>query len=446
MAGKIHAGGEIVLAQSYVVIEIYTGEGTKCDGKYLSEAVLDYVRKLKAPARCVVFKGIGGCTENGDVSTEKIMDLSINQPVKIEIVLPKAEADAVMADLQEMVTDGILGTRPLTVISHRTQKRLFPPQTRVKDVMTSKPVSVQTDAPTDQVMKILLSANFTGVPVVDAENRPVGVVSQTDLIYRAGMPVRLALMVQSDPERLKGVVDGLTDKTSRDIMTQPAITVQETDPLTHAVLTMLEKQVKRLPVVDEAGHLTGILSRMDIFQTITREAPDWERMQNHHVHIENTQYVSEIMRRDTQTVAPETPVHEVLTMIDTDDIQRVAVVDPDGRLLGIISDRNLLIAFSDQAPGIWEVLSKRVSFSAKSKHTGKVRDKLGNQPAKAVMKTDPITIHETAGIDEAISLMTQHGIKRLPVVNNQGIFKGMISREALLKEGFSAMKQFIAAS
>ena len=415
----------------------------KCDGKYLSEAILEHIRKLKAPARCVVFKGIGGCTENGDVSTQKIMDLSLDQPIKIEIVLPTAEADAVMADLQEMVTDGILGTRPLTVISHRTQKRLFPPQTRVRDVMTPEPVSVQTGEPADQVMKMLLSANFTGIPVVDAENRPVGVVSQSDLIYRAGMPVRLALMAQSDPERLKTVIQGLAVKITQDIMTRPAVTVQETDPLTHAVDTMLKNEVKRLPVVNEAGSLMGMLSRMDIFQTITREAPDWERMQNHRVHIANPQYVSEIMRRDTQTVAPETPVHEVLAIIDNNDIQRVAVVDPDGRLLGLISDRNLLIAFSDQAPGIWEVLSKLVPFSAKSKHTGKLREKLGDQPAQAVMKTDPITIGESAGIDEAISLMTQHSIKRLPVVDNEGIFKGMISRETLLKEGFSAMKGLI---
>ena len=431
------------MAQSYVVIEIYTSEGAKCDGKYLSDAILDYIRKLKAPARSVVFKGIEGCYENGEISTQKIMDLSTHQPIKIEIILPAAEAEGIMADLQEMVSDGILGIRPLTVSSHRTQKRLFPSQTRVRDVMTSKPVSVQTGAPADQVMKTLLSANFTGVPVVDSKNRPVGVISQSDLIYRAGMPVRLALMAQSDPERLKTVVDGLAGKTSQDIMTRPAVTVQETDLLTHAVDTMLKKGVKRLPVVDGAGYLTGILSRMDIFQTITREAPDWERMQNHHVHIENPQYVSDIMRRDTQTVAPDTPVHEVLTIIDNDDIQRVAVVNPDGRLLGLISDRNLLSAFSDQAPGVWEVLSRLVPFSAKSKHAGKVRDKLGNQTAQTVMKTDLITINEKAEIDSAISLMTEHVIKRLPVVDDQGIFKGMISREVLLKEGFSAMKEFI---
>jgi len=428
------------VAQSYVVIEIYTSERARSDGKNVSEAVMEYIRKLKAPARLVVFKGTEACYENGEVSTQKIMDLSTNLPIKMEIVLPSVEADAIMADLQEMVSEGILGTRPLTVTSHRTQKRLFPLQTRVKDVMNLAPVTVQLKTRADEVMKKLLSANFTGVPVVDSENRPVGVISQSDLIYRAGMPVRLALMAQSDPERLKTVMTGLCKKTAQDIMTAPAITVRETDPLTQAVDTMLKNEVKRLPVVNDEGFLAGILSRIDIFQTITRESPDWEHLQNHHIHVESSQCVSEIMRLDTQTVSPDTPVHEVLSIIDNNDIQRVAVVNEDGLLLGLISDRNLLSAFSEQAPGVWEILSKLVPFSAKSKHSLKIRENLEDQPAKAVMKTDLITIDENAGIDEAISLMTEHAIKRLPVVNHQGVFKGMINREPLLKEGFSTMK------
>ena len=62
------------------------------------------------------------------------------------------------------------------------------------------------------------------------------------------------------------------------------------------------------------------------------------------------------------------------------------------------------------------------------------------------MKTDLITVGEGTDIDQAIALMTQHGIKRLPVVDDQGIFKGMISREALLKQGFSTMKSLMTPS
>ena len=118
------------------------------------------------------------------------------------------------------------------------------------------------------------------------------------------------------------------------------------------------------------------------------------------------------------------PVHEVLSIIDDNDIQRVAVVDPNGHLLGLISDRTLLSAFSEKAPGVWEVLSKLSPFSGKPKHLGNVREKLGDQPAKAVMKTDLITIGEDTDIDEAIALMTKHAIKRLPWWMTVGYLKG----------------------
>ena len=55
------------------------------------------------------------------------------------------------------------------------------------------------------------------------------------------------------------------------------------------------------------------------------------------------------MRRDTPTVFPETPVEEVIRLIDCNDIQRVCVVDKEGYFLGLISDRDLLAAFSDRS-------------------------------------------------------------------------------------------------
>ena len=434
------------MSQSYSVIEIHTHESVRYDGKPVSEALISYVRKLKNSARCSVFRGIEGCCENGEVSTEKIVDLSINQPLKIEIVLPAAELDSVIDDVLKMVQDGIVGTRELTVLSHRTKKRLFPPQTRVRDVMTQNPVSVEANETAAHAMKILLSANFTGLPVVDPENRPIGVISQTDLIYRAGMPFRIALMAQSHPEKLEAAMRDLSAKPARSIMTKPPILVCETDLLTHAVHIMLKNDVKRLPVVDKSGFLTGMVSRLDVFETITREAPDWQKLQERRVHVGNIRFVSEIMQRETRTVTPETPVEEVMRVIDRDDIKRVAVVNSEGRLMGLISDRSLLSAFSGETPGVWEMMSRLVPFSAKAKHAAKIGEKLSGQSAGAVMKPDPITIRENEPIDGAISLMTRHKIKRLPVVDEKGIFKGMISREALLKEGFSAMKDYIPSS
>ena len=87
-----------------------------------------------------------------------------------------------------MVTDGIVTVQDLNVISYKTRGLLMPRQTRVRDIMTPAPQKVNLDTSLDEVARLLLSSTFTGVPVVDAEDRPVGVISQGDLVYKAGMP------------------------------------------------------------------------------------------------------------------------------------------------------------------------------------------------------------------------------------------------------------------
>ena len=52
------------------------------------------------------------------------------------------------------------------------------------------------------------------------------------------------------------------------------------------------------------------------------------------------------------------------------------------------------------------------------------------------MNTDIVTVQETTPIDTAIALMTEKGLKRLPVLDPGGKFKGMISRDSLLRTGF----------
>jgi CBS domain-containing protein len=143
------------------------------------------------------------------------------------------------------------------------------------------------------------------------------------------------------------------------------------------------------------------------------------------------------MRRDTHAVPPETPVDEIIRLIDSNDIQRVTVVDKEGRFLGLISDRDLLVAFSpDFSDGIWEQFLSVVPFSERGKRHREFKDFLQAKTAAEVMNTNIVTVQETTPIDAAIALMTEKGLKRLPVLDPGGKFKGMISRDSLLRTGF----------
>ncbi|MCM2286193.1 MAG: DUF190 domain-containing protein [Desulfobacula sp.] len=423
------------MALKYSKIEIFTNEEANFKGIPLYKAVVQYALGLKIAARCLVTRCMEGCYENGEMATQSVLIGSFNMPVMIQIVLPSVQADLILPTLEEMVDEGIVTVSEIAVRCHKTRNHLFPRHLKVKDMMTPNPETVLLTTPVSDVVRLLLSSIFTGVPVVDEDGCPKGVISQGDLIYRGGMPARLGLLADSGAGNQDAVLESLSLKKAGDIMS-PAVCIEENQLLTKAVHLMLEKGLKRLPVTNETGKLTGILSRMDIFRTITHHSPDWAAFRSQDIPVGNLKYVSDIMRRDVHTVFQDTPVAEVLQMIAANDIQRVAVVDKAGSLLGIISDRDLLSAFSDQKEGIWEYFTSKLPFGQRGKdHT--FSRHLAVKTAAEVMKTDPPVILEDATIDEAIGLMTRKMLKRLPVMDRHGKFKGMISRESLLRTGFT---------
>ena len=422
----------------YSKIEIFTNEEAVYQGAPLYRAVVQYVSGLKIAARCLVTRCLDGCYENGEIATQSVLIASFNMPIIIKIILPSAQAKMILPTLEGMIDEGIMTVQETHVQCHKTHKRLIPRHLKVKDMMTPDPKCVLLTTSISEVVHLLLSSTFTGLPVIDENNHPIGVISQGDLIYRGGMPARLGLLAESGKGNLDGVLESLSSKKAQNIMS-PAVCIKENELLTEAVAVMLKKDLKRLPVTDDQGELTGILSRMDIFKTISSQAPDWNAILKQNVLVGNLKYVSDIMRRDVHTVLPDTPVEEILCMIDSNDIQRVAVVSKDGIFLGMISDRNLLMAFSNQKVGIWEYFAKKLPFGQKEGKDEAFSRDLRSKKASEVMKTDPITVLENKTIDEAIRLMTKKMIKRLPVVDMEGKFKGMISRESLLRAGFSSL-------
>jgi CBS domain-containing protein len=146
------------------------------------------------------------------------------------------------------------------------------------------------------------------------------------------------------------------------------------------------------------------------------------------------------MRRDTHAVKPDTPLDEVVRIIDSNDIQRVAVVDEEGRYLGLISDEDLLAAFSRHSASLWDYVVSKMSFTEMGRKHKEILDHLQAGTAGELMSVTHITISEEAPMEEAIRLMTEHNLKRLPVLDSQGYYKGMVSRESLLRTGFTGCR------
>jgi CBS domain-containing protein len=421
----------------YKAIEIFTNEAARCGSKPVVEAVLQYVHDLNIAARCIVTRGISGCYENGEVATRRLKVLSFNLPVQIYIVVPSAETQRIFDGLTGMIRDGIVALQDLNVISRRTQKTFFRRHLKVRDVMTHEPKYVKALTPLSDTTRLLLSSIFTGLPVLDDQQRPIGVITQGDLIRNGGLPLRLSLLAESDQHHSEAVFHQLASRHAGEVMTSPVVMTSADRSLTEAVDLMLTKDVKRLPVVDSHGGLIGMLSRLDIFRTVMCEAPDWTAFQAKRIELGTLKRVCDILRRDMHCVLPDTTLEKVIQIIDTNDIQRVAVVDPDGKLLGLISDRDLLRFFKPKQEGIWHLLSKiKYAFLQEDAFRTDFKQCLADTRADTVMTSDLITVHEEMPIEAAIGLMIEKGLKRLPAVDAAGRFQGMISRDSLLRVGF----------
>ena len=103
---------------------------------------------------------------------------------------------------------------------------------------------------------------------------------------------------------------------------------------------------------------------------------------------------------------------------------------------GDVRDRDLLRYFKSGQEGIWHLLAKVKQSFKEDACRGDLTRCLTETTAGIIMTTELITVREEMLIETAIGLMVDKGLKRLPVVDAAGRFKGMISRDSLLRTGF----------
>jgi CBS domain-containing protein len=145
---------------------------------------------------------------------------------------------------------------------------------QVGDVMTRTVVTATPDTTFQELVDLMVRYGISGLPVLDALGRPIGMVSEADLVARAafGTAQHRVLEVLTGrtpilPGRWETKAEGLT---AADLMTSPLQTVPCTDPVSIAAARMASTGLKRLPVVDDAGRLVGIISRSDVLRLFHR--------------------------------------------------------------------------------------------------------------------------------------------------------------------------------
>ena len=148
---------------------------------------------------------------------------------------------------------------------------------------------------------------------------------------------------------------------ARDVMVSPVITVKPYSSVKEVAKTFLERRISAVPVVDDQGKLVGIVSEGDLLHRseagTERQRPWWllaltgdDTLAAEYVKAHGRK-VADVMTRDVVTATPDTPLHEIATLLEKNSIKRVPLVK-DGQLVGIVTRANLVQAVASARKGL----------------------------------------------------------------------------------------------
>ncbi len=145
----------------------------------------------------------------------------------------------------------------------------------VKDVMSTHVIAIREGASYKEIACRLRQHRVSAFPVIDADNKVIGVVSEADLLTKEALGGDIPGVLHSLTHHRE--LTRATAVTAADLMTRPPVTIGPNEPVTHAARLMFNRRVKRLPVINHDGRLVGIVTRSDVLSVYSRPDADIHR-------------------------------------------------------------------------------------------------------------------------------------------------------------------------
>ncbi|MEW5784069.1 MAG: CBS domain-containing protein [Bacillota bacterium] len=143
-----------------------------------------------------------------------------------------------------------------------------------REIMTTPVISVKENQTIKEVVDLLAQHKFSGVPVVDENDVVVGVLSDTDIV-RYSQKISVIPFADmsgwisphadiTDLASLRKGIDLIAKTSVGQVMTKKVHTADENTPITELAVLMSRRRINRVPIVDAAGKLLGIITRADL--------------------------------------------------------------------------------------------------------------------------------------------------------------------------------------
>ncbi|HPH98104.1 MAG TPA: DUF190 domain-containing protein [Anaerolineaceae bacterium] len=402
-------------------LRIYIGESDRWRGNPLDSVLLDLMR-ARGMAGATVFRGMAGFGAHSRIRSTRIEVVSYDLPVVIEVVDTPEKIAALVEAISPMVREGLMTVEDVQVIkyTHRFLNPL-PADKLVGEVMTRDVLALTPKMPVGEAWKLMLEHQIKAMPVVDQKRMVVGILTNEDLLERAGIQQRLSVAVRMDSSDINQELRALERSPLRveEVMTRPVITVKEKESLGQATARMAREGLKRMPVVNEAGELVGVLSRLDILRQVADSPAGIPAVQ---LPVGAVRTVAEIMSKNVPMVNQDEALASIVEKFSQSNSHRLIVVDGSGKAVGLISDSDMVSRVQPAVRrGILEALRQLGKPPA------------GKETAYDLMSPGPLTAPPDLPVVEGLKMMVRNARKWLVVVDEKGIPLGLVDRQMMLE-------------
>ena len=402
-------------------LTIYIGDSDLWRGKALYMVLLETLRSAGL-AGATVTRGIAGFGARSRIHTAAILRLSEDLPLVIEVIDSPEKIEAVLETIYPMVREGMITLEDVQVLkyTHRDLNPL-PGFKLVKEVMSTEVKTISPQSSISQAWQTMVQNQLKALPVVNEKNLVVGIITDEDLIERAGLQQRFSIAKHLSQQEIEAEFRQLlgNNQLVKDVMSKPVITIPEENSLGQAVTLMKKHHLKRIPVTDINGKLMGMLSRFDIL----RQVVPIQSTQPAGVSFLNTpKLVGQIMTAEIPRVNEHDNLEKMIESFLQYHSHRLIVVDDQNRVIGILSDVDVVHRLPDQ---------NKTSVLSALKNVGKPPP--SKVTARDLMSKDPIQASPDLPIPNAIQMMIEQGRKILVIVDEDKHPIGMVDRQRLLE-------------
>jgi len=369
-----------------------------------------------------VTRGLAGFGAHSVIHTANIEVLSMDLPLLIQAIDSPEKIGKALEVITPMVGEGLITLDDVEVIKYTHRYlNLLPIDRPVSEVMTHKVVTLTNNMPVADAWERMLKHLVKGLPVLNSQNEVVGMLTDEDLLERAGLEQHLSIAKRLDEQTIRTEFTALKKSPLKvaDVMTKPVITVRDNESLGIAAARMAKHSLKRLPVLDEKGKLIGVLSRVDVLRQVLS---DETKKQVAKAPTGAARTLKDIMVSKIPTVDEDALLADVIARFLEAGTRRLVVTGKDSRPLGLISD-------ADAVMRVQPAIRRGVMQALRGKR--KAPDEKAT--AAKLMSPGVLTALPDTLLTDAAQKMLSPDRKWLVVVDIEGKAVGLVDRQVLFK-------------